>query len=209
MQINGTLSTNASNFLNKAVHRIWTSEVFVSCFPLDTIVLIPHKRVLDFDSTLVPRPKTFRKGRKKVARIETGKSGRPKSEEKRMRKSLTNIYDTGALVTEMQSHEENLDASTAHEENFDASTDYEENLDAFTVQNLEDLGNGSTDNFDIGDDYDFGECSSIVSNFSFVLQDIPNENSVDHSDSVDYSDQEDLDFMEELNYLFECEEVSI
>jgi hypothetical protein len=97
--------------------------------------------------------------------METGKSGRPKSEEKRMRKSLTNIYDTGALVTEMQSHEENLHASTA----------YEGNLDASTVQNLEDLGNGSTDNFDIGDDYDFGECSSIVSNFSFVLQDIPNE----------------------------------
>jgi len=106
--------------------------------------------------------------------METGKSGRPKSEEKRMRKSLTNIYDTGALVTEMQSHEENLDASTAHEENL-ASTAHEENLDASTIQNLEDLGNGSTDNFDIGDDFDFGECSSIVSNFSFVLQDIPNE----------------------------------
>jgi hypothetical protein len=90
-----------------------------------------------------------------------------------------------------------------------AAGEREENLDASTLQNLEDLGNGSTDNFYIGDDFDFGECSSIVSNFSFVLQDIPNENSVDHSDSVDDSDQEDLDFMEELNYLFECEEVSI
>jgi hypothetical protein len=85
--------------MNKAVHKIWSSENFISCFPETAALVVPVLEELSLDAFILPRPNKQTKGRKRVSRMQKGDSQKPKSTAKKAKKYLTSLYES-SLTTE-------------------------------------------------------------------------------------------------------------
>lgn len=211
------LDANRKDFvMNKAVHKIWSAENFMSCFPSSAVLVVPGLEELSLDAFILPRPAKQTKGRKRVSRMQKGDSRKPKGKAKKAKKYLTSLYESSITTDHSQSNIHESDIEKSHSsEHISDEEDADNDTSSQSSEHISDDEDADSDtSSQEASDSDDDRCSFVIHDDDGSHDDVEEllrelsgaEQSENYATPVDLVDNEYLSF---LDYYFNDDKLTI